>query len=59
MKKINLGGRLVGKGEPLYFIADIGANHDGSLEKAYRLIELAKEAGADAAKFQNFQKKSI
>lgn len=42
-----------------YFIADIGANHDGSLERAYRLIDLAKEAGADAAKFQNFQARAI
>ncbi|WP_286968658.1 N-acetylneuraminate synthase family protein [Flavobacterium sp. UBA4854] len=58
-KKIKFGNRVIGKGEPLYFIADIGANHDGSLEKAYQLIELAKEAGADAAKFQNFQASKI
>lgn len=38
-----------------YFIADIASNHDGSLERAFRLIELAKESGADAAKFQNFK----
>lgn len=59
MKKIKFGNRTIGPGEPLYFIADIGANHDGSLDKAYRLIELAKEAGADAAKFQNFQAAKI
>ncbi|TBX66354.1 N-acetylneuraminate synthase [Flavobacterium silvisoli] len=59
MKKIKFGNRVIGPGEPLYFIADIGANHDGSLDKAYRLIELAKEAGADAAKFQNFQAAKI
>lgn len=45
-------------GQP-YFIADIAANHDGSLERAFQLIELAKEAGADAAKFQNFKAKTI
>jgi sialic acid synthase SpsE len=55
MNKIKIGSKLIGEDQPLYFIADIGANHDGSLEKAYKLIELAKEAGADAAKFQNFQ----
>jgi N-acetylneuraminate synthase len=42
-----------------YFIADIAANHDGSLERALKLIELAAEAGADAAKFQNFQAETI
>lgn len=59
MKKIKFGNRLIGEGEPLYFIADIGANHDGDINKAYKLIELAKEAGADAAKFQNFQASKI
>jgi N-acetylneuraminate synthase len=59
MKKIKFGNRVIGKGEPLYFIADIGANHDGDLNKAYKLIELAKEAGANAAKFQNFQASKI
>ena len=49
-KKIKFGNRLIGTGEPLYFIADIGANHDGNINKAFKLIELAKEAGADAAK---------
>ena len=33
--------------QPLYFIADIGANHDGDLNRAYKLIELAKNAGAE------------
>src|SRR5206468_12546014 len=59
MKTIQIGKRLIGDGQPLYFVADIAANHDGSLERAYKLIELAKEAGADAAKFQNFQAAKI
>lgn len=42
-----------------YFIADIAANHDGDLEKAKDLIYMAKEAGADAAKFQHFKAKTI
>ena len=58
-KKIKLGQKIVGDGEPLYFIADIAANHDGDLQRAFKLIELAKESGADAAKFQNFQAKKI
>jgi sialic acid synthase SpsE len=59
MKKIKFGNKIIGQGEPLYFIADIGANHDGDIYRAYKLIELAKEAGADAAKFQNFQASKI
>lgn len=58
-KKIKFGNRVIGNGEPLYFIADIGANHDGNIDKAFKLIELAKESGADAAKFQNFQAAKI
>ena len=54
MKEVEIGHKMIGDGHPLYFIADIAANHDGNLERAYKLIELAKEAGADAAKFQNF-----
>jgi len=57
--KIKLGKKTIGIDEKPYFIADIGANHDGNLERAYKLIELAKEAGADAAKFQNFQAPQI
>ena len=57
--EIKLGHHPVGEGHPTYFIADIAANHDGSLERAKLLIRLAKEAGADAAKFQNFQAPKI
>lgn len=56
---IRIGNHLIGKDHPTYFIADIAANHDGSLERAKLLIRLAKEAGADAAKFQNFQAPKI
>lgn len=59
MKKIKIGNREIGDGEPLYFIADIAANHDGDLKRAFKLIELAKESGADATKFQNFQAPKI
>ncbi len=54
MRSVKIGKRMIGDGEPLYFIADIAANHDGELERALMLIELAAESGADAAKFQNF-----
>ncbi len=59
MKTIRIGKRTIGDQNPLYFIADIGANHDGDLERAFSLIEIAKKAGADAAKFQNFMAAKI
>jgi N-acetylneuraminate synthase len=57
--ELKIGNRMVGESHPTYFIADIAANHDGSLERAKYLIRLAKKAGADAAKFQNFQASKI
>tara|TARA_B100000242_G_scaffold206674_1_gene149967 strand:+ start:64 stop:1137 length:1074 start_codon:yes stop_codon:yes gene_type:complete len=59
VKSFNLENNKISQEGPLYFIADIGANHDGKIERAFDLIELAKEAGAHAAKFQNFQAKYI
>ena len=59
IKKIKIGKSTISKNSPVYFIADIAANHDGDLEKAKDLIYMAKEAGADAAKFQHFKAKSI
>ena len=57
MFKIN--NRKIGESHPTYFIADIAANHDGSLKKAIQLIREAKKAGADAAKFQHFNADTI
>ena len=54
MHNINIGKQTLGFDRPLYFVADIAANHDGNLDRAFKLIELAKESGAHAAKFQNF-----
>ncbi len=59
MAKIQIENRWIGNAHPIYFIADIGANHDGDLERAKMLIRLAKEAGAEAAKFQNFSAPKI
>ncbi|MEM6783444.1 MAG: N-acetylneuraminate synthase family protein [Bacteroidota bacterium] len=49
---VPLGDRLVGDGQPIYIIAEIGINHNGSLDLAKQLIDAAKEAGCDAVKFQ-------
>jgi sialic acid synthase SpsE len=57
--EFKINNRTIGLNHPTYFIADIAANHDGDLERAKLLIRLAKEAGADAAKFQNFDAPKI
>ncbi|MFP7759712.1 N-acetylneuraminate synthase family protein [Marisediminicola sp. LYQ134] len=47
-----IGGKAVGESHPVYVIAEIGLNHNGDVELAKRLIDVAAEAGADAVKFQ-------
>ena len=53
-KELYIEGKKISLNDEPYFIADVGANHDGSLDRAFKLIELAKESNADAVKFQNF-----
>lgn len=50
--KVAIGDKLVGKGEKTYFIAEIGINHNGSIDIAKQMIRGAAEAGCDAVKFQ-------
>src|SRR5688572_22700345 len=54
-RRIQLGPRVVTDSSPPYVIAEIGVNHEGSLDLAKRLIDLAKQGGADAAKFQTYK----
>jgi N,N'-diacetyllegionaminate synthase len=49
-----IAGRMVGKGEPCYVIAEAGVNHNCDVRLGYRLVETAREAGADAIKFQSY-----
>lgn len=58
-KSINVAGHVIAVDKPAYFIADIAANHDGDLSRAKDLIYLAKDAGADCAKFQHFLAQDI
>ncbi len=51
-REIQLGKRMVGDGHPAYIIGEIGINHNGDIDVAKQLIDLAKWAGADAVKFQ-------
>jgi len=57
--KIKIGDHWVGDGEPCFIIAEAGSNHNGSLEQAQRLIDVAVEAKADAVKFQLFRAKTV
>jgi len=55
----SIGGKQVGAGAPSYIIAEAGSNHDRDLKQAFRLIDVAFEAGADAIKFQTFSAETI
>lgn len=52
---VEVRGRALATGAPPFVIAEIGVNHDGSVERAVSLVEAAAEAGADAVKFQWFE----
>ena len=52
MNKIKLGRKAISDEDPIFFIAEIGINHNGSLENAKKLIDMAVMLGADAVKFQ-------
>lgn len=53
-KKINIDGKIVGQDEPVYIIAEAGVSHFGNEDKAYKLVDLAADSGADSVKFQVF-----
>lgn len=59
MGKVKIADRLIGEGEPCFIIADAGVNHNGDINLAKRLIDVAKEAGADAVKFQTFKTEEL
>jgi N-acetylneuraminate synthase len=52
MRVLKFGGRVIGDSEPTYVVAEIGINHNGSLDLARRLIDAAATAKCDAVKFQ-------
>lgn len=57
--RINISGRAIGSDHPPYLIAEMSANHNGELANAFRIIEEAKKAGADAVKIQTYRPDTI
>jgi N-acetylneuraminate synthase/N,N'-diacetyllegionaminate synthase len=57
--KVRIGNKIIGEGHPVFIIAEAGVNHNGSLKLAKRMIDVAKEAGADAVKFQTYNTEAL
>ncbi len=51
---IKIKDRQIGENHPPYIVAELSANHNGSLERALKTIKMAKSMGADAVKFQTY-----
>ncbi len=52
IKKVKIANKIIGNGEPVFIAAEIGINHNGDINIAKQLIDVAVEAGCDAVKFQ-------
>jgi N,N'-diacetyllegionaminate synthase len=59
MPPLLVGTRRIGPGEPVFVIAEAGVNHNGDIDLAQRLVDVASEAGADAIKFQTFKAENV
>jgi N,N'-diacetyllegionaminate synthase len=59
MRNVKIGNRLVGDGEPVFVVAEAGVNHNGELGLAKKLVDVAKDAKADAVKFQAFKAENV
>ena len=57
--KANVGNKFIGEGEPCFIIAEAGVNHNGDINLAKKLIGAAKDAKADAVKFQTFKAENV
>ena len=56
---MQIKGRIINQYEPPYIIAEMSANHNGSIENAYRIIDMAISCGADAVKLQTYRPDTI
>jgi len=55
MQTIEIGSQMVGPGRPCFLVAEIGINHNGSMDLAKQMIDAAVQAGANGVKFQNYR----
>ena len=58
-ESIKINGRKIGSDYPPYIIAEMSANHNGSIDNAFKIIDMAKAAGADAVKLQTYRPDTI
>jgi pseudaminic acid synthase len=58
-RAIEIEGRLIGSGHAPYIVAEMSGNHNGELERAFRILDAAKAAGADAVKIQTYRADTI
>ena len=56
---ISIANRPIGKNYPPYVIAEMSANHNGKIENAFKILEMAKRCGADAVKMQTYTPDTI
>ena len=59
MRQIKIKDRMIGEGYPAYIIAEMSANHSGSIERAKEIIREAKRCGADCVKIQTYTPDTI
>lgn len=59
MKTLKLGSKIVHNFSKPYIIAEIGANHNGDIDLAKKMIKIAKNCGVDAVKFQSWTPDSL
>lgn len=59
MTRVNIAGRFIGNGEPPYIVAEMSGNHNHDLNRALKILDAAKAAGADAVKLQTYRADTI